>query len=133
MATKIGKGKQQDLKLMRPQNVIRKQLKLLSCQGNVQILERNYHSGGLFRGSREQGNMSKIHQGTLEHLEIKRELGNILGLKGKGTFDKNLIFSISVKAAEETKKLAKNSTINRKCSKYCRLLQGYSILYLKTL
>ena len=35
-------GKQQDLKLMNPQNVTGKQLKLLSCQGNVQILERNY-------------------------------------------------------------------------------------------
>ena len=42
MATKIGNGEQQDLKLMKPQNVTGKQLKLLSCQGNVQILERNY-------------------------------------------------------------------------------------------
>ena len=33
---------QQDLKLMKPQNVIGKQLKLLTCQGNVQVLERNY-------------------------------------------------------------------------------------------
>ena len=35
-------GEQQDLKLMNPQNVTGKQLKLLSCQGNVKILERNY-------------------------------------------------------------------------------------------
>ena len=42
MATKIGNGEQRDLKLMNPQNVTGKQLKLLSCQGNVQILERNY-------------------------------------------------------------------------------------------
>ena len=27
---------------MNPENVTGKQLKLLSCQGNVQILERNY-------------------------------------------------------------------------------------------
>ena len=42
MVTKVGNGEQQDLKLLKPQNVIGKQLKLLSCQGNVQILERNY-------------------------------------------------------------------------------------------
>ena len=90
--------------LHRDSTVAHRNALVLFYEGRLGIPE---NKGTWPKSIREHGNI----------VEIKRELRNILGLKRKPEHLKKLwnVFSVSVKAAEETKKPINNSIINWKC------------------